>query len=372
MKKVLFVATVVKAHIMVFHIPVIKWFKENGYETYVCARNDYENKEECVVPYCDNYYDVPFERSPFKLNNIKVYKLLKEIIDSNKFDLIHCHTPMGGVLTRLAASNARRNNTTVIYTAHGLHFYKGAPLPNWLLYYPVERWLARYTDVLITINKEDYNRVKKFKAKRIEYVPGVGIDSKKFRKVDNEKIAKRKEIGVPEESYVILSVGELNKNKNHEVIIRALATLKNKNIQYVICGHGILENHLKELADALGIEEQLKLLGFRNDIGEICKASDLFAFPSYREGLSVSLMEAMASGLPVICSGIRGNSDLIENGKGGYLIKPDDIDGFANALRKLSANQLDKESFGEFNKNAIEEFNIENVMLIMSKIYLDV
>lgn len=369
MKKVLFVATVVKAHIMVFHIPFLKWFKENGYETYVCAKNDYENKEDCFIPYCDYYYDLPFERSPIKLNNIKTYKQLKEIIDSTDFDIIHCHTPMGGVLTRLAARNVRRKNTTVIYTAHGFHFYKGAPIVNWLLYYPVERWLARYTDVLITINKEDYSRAKKFKAKSIEYVPGVGIDTNKFNEILVNKTKKRSEIGIGENSFIVLSVGELNKNKNHETIIRAIAQLGNPDIYYVICGEGPLANYLRNLARELGVANQVKLLGFRTDIAEVSKVSDVFAFPSFREGLSLSLMEAMTSGLPVICSNIRGNSDLVEEGKGGYLIKPDNIQGFTNAILKVYENNTQGKNMGIYNRSVIRNFDLQNVIVEMEYIY---
>ena len=180
MKKVLFVATVVKTHIMEFHIPYLKMFKEMGWETAVAARNDYENPADCVIPYCDTYYNVPFERNPLKPGNLKAYKELKHIIDEGEYDIIHCHTPVGAMLTRLAAKQARKQGTKVFYTAHGFHFYKGAPVINWILYYPVEKWLSRYTDVLITINKEDYERAKTFKAGKVCYVPGVGIDLKKF------------------------------------------------------------------------------------------------------------------------------------------------------------------------------------------------
>ncbi|MBY0158841.1 glycosyltransferase family 4 protein [Cytobacillus oceanisediminis] len=369
MKKVLFVATVVKAHIMVFHIPYLKWFKENGFETYVCAKNDYEDNEKCEIPYCDNYYDIPFERAPLKLKNIKAYKQLKELIENNEFDIIHCHTPIGGALSRLAARDARKNGTTVIYTAHGFHFYKGAPFINWLLYYPVERLLAGYTDVLITINKEDYNRAKKFKAKKIEYVPGVGIDTMKYSEISVNKKDKPSLIGIPQDSLIVVSVGELNKNKNHEVIIKALANLNNKKIYYVICGQGPLNKHLKELAKELGVKEQVKLLGFRKDIIEICKAADIFAFPSYREGLSVSLMEAMASGLPVVCSDIRGNYDLIEEEKGGYLVKASDIEGFTSRINILKEDSFLRNQFGEFNKNRVKQYGKENVMKIMAEIY---
>lgn len=373
MKKVLFVATVVKAHIMVFHIPFLKWFKENGYETYVCARNDYENKEDCIIPYCDYYFDLPFERSPIKVNNFTTYKQLKEIIETNQFDIIHCHTPTGGALTRLAAQNVRKNGSKVIYTAHGFHFFKGAPIKNWLIYYPIECLLARYTDVLITINKEDYARAKKtFKANRIEYIPGVGVDNKRFSEVSFDKLAKRRELGISEDNFVLISVGELNKNKNHKTVLRAISKLKNQNIQYLICGQGILENHLKKMVKELGLEKQVHFLGFRSDIAEICKIADTFVFLSYREGLSLALMEAMASGLPVVCSDIRGNSDLIEHEKGGYLYKPDDEDSVAKIINKFNNNPSLRMKLGKYNLKAVEKFGLENVKTLMNKIYKDI
>ena len=239
------------------------------------------------------------------------------------------------MLTRLAAREARKKGTKVIYTAHGFHFFKGAPLINWILFYPVEKFCARFTDVLITINQEDYKRAQKFKAGKVEYIPGVGIDTKKFSEVVVDKSAKRKELGVPVDAFLVLSVGELNKNKNHDTVIKAIAKLNNPNVYYVICGQGTLENYLKDLINELGLEKQVKLLGYRRDIAEISKTSDIFVFPSFREGLSVALMEAMALGLPVVCSKIRGNVDLIEDGKGGYLVEPDDVEGFINAIRRI-------------------------------------
>ena len=211
MKKVLFVATVVKLHIMVFHIPYLEWFKKNGYEVHVAARNDYDNKDECIIPFCDRFHDLPFERSPIRKNNLQVYKDLKNIIDTEQYEIIHCHTPMGGAIGRLAARSARKKGTKVIYTAHGFHFFKGAPLVNWLAYYPAERWLAKYTDVLITINTEDYEIAKKFKVNRIEYVPGVGIDTDKFKNIEVNRTEKRESLGVSEDDFMIISVGELNK-----------------------------------------------------------------------------------------------------------------------------------------------------------------
>jgi len=246
---------------------------------------------------------------------------------------------------------------------------KGHHLVNWLAYYPAESLLARYTDVLITINKEDYESAKKFKADRIEYVPGVGIDTDKFKNNEVNRIEKRKSIGVSEDDFMIISVGELNKNKNHQVIIRAIAKLKNKRIKYVLCGEGPLESELKELAIELDIENQVKFLGFRKDISELMNSADLYSFPSYREGLSLSLMEAMSSGLPVVCSNIRGNSDLMEDGKGGYLVEPGDVEGFSKYIKELIAGSRLRSEFGGFNHKKIENYSIENVLCEMGKIY---
>lgn len=370
MKKVLVVATVVKLHIMVFHIPYLEWFKKNGYEVHVAAKNDYNNKEECNIPFCDKFYDLPFERSPLGKNNLFVYKELKDIINQNGYDVIHCHTPVGGAIGRLAASKVWKYRTIVNYTAHGFHFYEGAPILNWLVYYPVEKWLARYTDTLITINKEDYERAKsKFKAKRVEYIPGVGIDLEKFSTVEIDRALKRSQLGLSEDAFIVLSVGELNKNKNHEVIIRAIGKIDNPNIHYIICGQGKLEGYLRNLSKELGLENQVHLLGFRKDIPEICKVSDVFSFPSYREGLSVALMEAMANGLPVVCSNIRGNSDLIEDGKGGYLVEPGNVKGFAKYIKDFIEDSRLISEFGGSNLEKIENYSIENVLRKMGKIY---
>ncbi len=318
------------------------------------------------------FNEVEFDRNPLSKSNLRAYKKLKNIIAQNRFDLIHCHTPIAAMFSRLAARGARKKGTQVIYTAHGFHFYKGAPILNWLVYYPIEKWLARYTDTLITINKEDYERAKsKFKAKRVEYIPGVGIDLEKFNTVEIDRVLKRSQLGLSEDAFVVLSVGELNKNKNHEVIIRAIAKIDNSDIHYIICGQGQLDGHLKSLSKELGIENQVHLLGFRKDIPEICKISDLFAFPSYREGLSVALMEAMANGLPVVCSNIRGNSDLIEDGKGGYLVECDNVDGYAKCVNKLMIDEGLRSEFGKFNHNRIDSYSLENVLSKLRNIFFN-
>ena len=376
MKKVLFVATVVKTHIMQFHLPYLKMFQDAGWETAVASRNDYENPADCVIPYCDHFYDIPFERMPWKPKNVTAYGMLKQIIDSEHYDIIHCHTPVGALIARLAARDARKRGTRVIYTAHGFHFFTGAPLKNWLLFYPPERLLAPVTDVLITINKEDYARAKKhLPAKHIEYVPGVGIPTKKFRELSLDVSAKRKELGFSDEDFLMLTVAEMTANKNHITVLRALAALKDKpefaKIHYLIVGRGEMWPSLEESAKKLGISDHVHFLGYRSDAPELYRSCDLFAFMSFREGLSVALMEAMSSGLPAVCSKIRGNTDLIEHGVDG-LFAENTPEGVAVAILKLYHDPVLREQLGRAASQTVSRFDAKAVQQKMKEIYLSV
>lgn len=317
-------------------------------------------------------YNIPFSRNPFVRDNIMAYKMLKKLITKNKYDIVHCHTPNAAAITRFVCRGLRKQGLKVIYTAHGFHFYKGAPIKNWLIYYPVE-WICSYwTDVLITINSEDFGFAKKhMHAKKVEYVPGVGIDLDKFNHEETDKHLKRQELGIGDNDIVLLSVGELNENKNHEVVIKALARLQDESllasIKYLICGQGKKKEELEQLIEQLSLKERVKLLGFRTDISEICSVVDVFVFPSFREGLSVALMEAMASGLPCVVSKIRGNTDLIEDGKGGFLFKPDSISDCKEAI--INILNADKGKMGEHNKKQVKNFSEQVVVEKMRNIY---
>lgn len=340
---------------------------DQGHQVDVAFNIVQEVKKEIVELGC-KVYNIEFQRSPLSRKNFTAYREIKNLVKNQKYDLVHTHTPIASACVRLACRNNK--DIKVVYTAHGFHFYKGAPLKNWIIFYPLEKWLSKYTDLLITINKEDYDKANNlFKAKRVEYVPGVGLGTKKIQDKITVKEDKRKELGVPSEAFLLLSVGELNKNKNHETVIKALATLKNQNIYYVICGQGPLEGYLHELITELELNLQVILLGFRNDIVDICKAANLFVFPSYREGLPVSLMEAMATGLPAVCSDIRGNKDLIEHGKGGYLVKSNDINGYAYAINDLLSNHHLLVEFSQFNRLTVKKFDVQKITEKMSDIY---
>lgn len=311
---------------------------------------------------------------PRKITNIKYivdsYLFVRKLCDVNRYRILHCHSPIGSVIARLAAKKSRRMyGTKVIYTAHGFHFYKGAPKKNWMIYYPIERVCSRLTDVLITINREDYEFAKiHMKACEVKYIPGVGIDTVKFQIKGFDKAAKRKELGISENDIMILSIGELNQNKNQEVIVKAISRFSKERVHYFIAGRGDKEQYLIELATSLGVN--LHLLGYRTDVVELLNAADIFAHPSFREGLSVALMEAMAAGLPCMVSKIRGNVDLIEEGKGGYLYDPTDIEEIYTALKKLSDSNK-RRSMAEYNRLVMQEFDIHGVSEKMKKLYFN-
>ncbi len=375
-KKVLFVATVVKTHMMQFHLPYLKLFQDMGWETSVASRNDYENPEDCRIPYCDHYYDIPFERMPWKTRNLTAYRQLKKIIDAGDYDIIHCHTPVGAMIARLAALSVRKKGTKVIYTAHGFHFFRGSPLINWLLFFPAEWLLAPVTDVLITINREDYARAKKcMKAKRIEYVPGVGINTGKFCPDEAIRQEKRRELGFSEGDFLLLTVAEMTKNKNHITNLKALSLLKGeeafRNMHYLIVGRGGEWQALEEAARELGISDHVHFLGYRTDAADLYRCSDLFLFMPYREGLSVALMEAMGSAMPILCTKIRGNADLVEDGVSGIFAEniPEAV---ARGILRLYEDADLRRACGEGAARRVKRFDSKTVHQMMKEIYLSV
>ena len=310
---------------------------------------------------------IPRSINPGPLLN--AYRELKELARNEEYSVVHCQSPIGGALCRLAFNNEKRKKTRstspkMIYMAHGFHFFKGAPKKNWLIFYPIEKILSRHTDVLITINHEDYYRAKKkFYAGKTFYVPGIGVDLEKFANINDEKshIQKRKEIGVPAEAKMVMSVGELSDRKNHKIVIEALNHINDPEIYYVIVGIGDKKNELKE-SDKTG---RVIFLGYRNDIPELLKCADLFVLPSLQEGLPVALMEAMAAEVATVCSDIRGNQDLIEKSARFRL-------GDISDIETKILTYLDKDIAGKQiarNSKIINRFSLTSVNKSMEHIY---
>lgn len=342
-----------------------------GYKVYMGFNRTYADELKC--DYNVKFYNACIYRSLFDLkNNFKAYRNLMQILINEKINVIHCNSPIGGILGRLCGKNTHVSK--IIYTAHGFHFCKGAPLINQTLFKWAEMHLAHYTDAIITINKEDFEAAKKFKLRNngnIYYLPGgVGVDTAVF----NEAKTVRKEIlqliNADNNSILIISVGDLNKNKNNEVVIKALSKLKNNKIHYLICGLGDKKNYLINLVKKYNLEKNIHFLGYRMDVPQLLKSCDIFTMMSYREGLSRSLMEAMAAGLPCIASKIRGNVDLIDDKKGGYLVDPNDFNMLANRINELVVDVSMRIDMQNYNLESVKNYDVKNIKLMMKNIYL--
>lgn len=367
--KVLFVATI-ECHILNFHIPFIQYFQNKGYEVHVATKlgERREELEELGIV----YYNVDFERSPYSFSNIKALKQLMNIMKKNKYSLVHVHTPVGAFLGRLAAKIT--GTKPVLYTAHGFHFYKGASIKNWFVYYTMERLVAPWTDGLITMNDEDYNAAKKFRLRTknaLFYVHGVGLDVDKYYIEDeNRRKELRKEFGFNNRDIVILTVAELNANKNHKQVIDSLENLQNyDNIYYLVVGVGEYESYLREYIHDKGLDNKVKLLGFRRDIPELLCISDIVALTSMREGLPRCIMEAMAAGKPLIATNIRGNRDLVKNGVNGYLVPINDVSATVEAIKKLVQDKELRTKMGNEGRKIIKDYSIDKVLKEMDEIY---
>ncbi|HHD1572772.1 TPA: glycosyltransferase family 4 protein [Enterococcus faecium] len=376
MKRALIVASVASM-IDQFNMENIKLLLSLGYKVEVAA--NFENpgnmsvqKKELLTAKLKQMrvevHQIDFSRNMKQVkNHLIAYKQLKKVVANNKIDIIHCHSPIGGVISRLVG---KTNNVKVIYTAHGFHFYKGAPLINWILYYPIEKLLSKFTDVIVTINKEDYFLCKKkFSNRKTIYIPGIGLDINKIDKLKKSTQKDiREEVGFSNSDVIVVSVGELNENKNHETIIRAIKLLDSK-VKYLICGIGTQKEYLESLITKLGLSERVLLLGYRTDIVDILCKSDIFAFPSIREGLGMAALEAMRCKLPLVTSNSHGINDYSVNGITGFSYKAKDTVGFSNGIKMLSEDSKLRASMGSQNFKVVEQYDKEKVNLVMFSIY---
>ena len=368
MKKILFVASVTR-HIKTFHLPYLKYFKDRGYEVHVASNGDEK------IEYCDKHFNLCFERSPFKLNNLKAYKQLKKIINEGEYEIVHCHTPVASILTRKAARKMRRRiGTKVIYTAHGFHFFKGAPLKNWLVYYPIEKHYAKDTDILITINEEDYEFAKKkLKAKRIEHVHGIGVNPKKFTFdiSEKERDERRANLTVNPLDFLIIYVAELNNNKNQMMLIEAMKELVKDypNIKLLLAGDGVNKEKIEKYLVENKLQSNVLLLGYRTDVPMLLKLSDLYVATSKREGLPVNIIEAMITELPVVTTDSRGQRELVSDGENGYIVKIGDTKGLVEKIKNIYLDYRIRDRITEGAKVRVDPYLIENVMKEMKEIY---
>lgn len=355
-----------------FEAPCMWAASQLGMKLYMGINRTYA-PELKSVDYDITFYNQHIYRNIFDIKTIKMgYDHLCGFLESHPdISVIHCNTPIGGVLGRICG---KKYGKKVIYMAHGFHFFKGAPLLNRTIFKGIEKWMARKTDCLITINQEDYEAAQKFKLNKggkVFKVNGVGVDLNSFDGIPVNVKEKRESLGLPEDAVVGIVVGDLNENKNVKTIIRALP-LVDGNIHIIICGFGPLEVALKKVAKDLGVDNRCHFLGFRTDVKELYLASDIFIFASKREGLPRSTMEAMLAGLPCVVSKIRGNVDLIDEGKGGLFFSPKDYKHLAEKINLLASDERLRGEYGRYNQERIKQYDIEVVKKQMLEIYKEI
>lgn len=354
-----------------FLIPHIKNLSDNGYQVDIACSDVGGRMEEIrdeLSSIVSEIHVVRLLRGPASIKNLQGYFDMKTVIKAKHYDIIWTNEPVMGVVTRLAARHTRKKGTKVIYMTHGFHFFVGAPKLNWLIYYPIEKIFSRFSDMIIAINHEDYKIAKKFHAKDVRYIHGIGVNSDRLN-IETMKTNIRDELKLPDAAFLLLSAGELNDNKNHSIILRALKLLKDESIHYLICGKGELLEQLQKFTRDLKIEKQVHFLGYRKDVVEICAQADIFLFPSHREGLGLAPLEAMYSGLPLITSRIRGPQDFMEDGRTGFMCDPDDELAFMQAIKQLKTNDELRIRCGLHNKNVVIPFLLDNVKNEILKIF---
>ena len=371
--KILYTATVL-SHICQFHLPHMRALQERGWEVHVAAHDNLAVKNGLQLRYCDKFIETPFSRSPKSPDNLRAYRQLKKLLAQERYDVILCNTPMGGIVTRLAARKARKNGTKVIYMAHGFHFFKGSSRAAWLVFYPIEKFMARYCDLLITVNNEDYALAEEKFGKRTEiaHIHGVGVDARRYRPAaEEEQLAMRAAEGLSPDDFVILCTGELNENKNQRTLVSAAARLKDKipNLKVLLAGNGPMERELRDQIAALGLQDTVKLLGYRTDLERVVPAVDLAASCSKREGMPLNIIEAMLCEKPVVASHNRGHDELVEDGVTGALLAPDDVTKLAEAVFSLAEDPELKTRLGHAGKERAQKYTVSHVSAEIEKLF---
>lgn len=357
----------------------IKALKEIGAIIYLAAnfgtdtpreKNNTQFVDECKRDGI-NIIDIPFRRGGF-ITNIFQIPVLNKFLKREKFDIVHVHTETGGFMLRLSCLIQSKCNTKFVYTPHGMSFWKGSSLKSQLVYRPLERWICSAMDMNLGMNMEEVENLKRWNKRTAHYVHGVGLNVARMQNPARSREQMREEFGLTESDKFIASIGELDDNKNHITVIKALATLGRKDFKYVVCGVGPNKDMLLAEAEHMGLKENVILAGYRSDIPDVLNAADIFVFPSFHEGMPVSALEAMVCGLPIICSEIRGNVDIIREGDNGYLFQPSDVETLARKLEYLLDDAEKRKIMGLKNKENVKDFSLESVTEELIRIYKSV
>ena len=365
--RILLVANVGKEHVLKFHVPTIKQLRESGWHVDVACSGTEE------IPYCNQHFVMSYKRSPFNLALFKGIKELKKIIEDGKYDIVYCHTPVGGLAARIAARKSRKRGTKVIYMAHGYHFFKGAPKQNWLIYYPIEKIMSWITDSIIVINQEDYCLTQhRFDNCRAYLLNGIGVARHRFEVSDKQSIRTqyRKQMNIPEDGNVLIYLAELLPNKNQTFLMRVFKRVleTKKNTYLVLAGFDHSNGEFEKYAETLGIKEHVRFLGWREDVGNLYAMADLCTATSIREGFGLNLVEAMFCGLPVIATKNRGHVSIIRDGENGFLVDLDNEELFKERILQLLEDDVLRLKFVECGNGEKSKYSSDIVVSEIQKI----
>lgn len=369
--KVLFIASVYR-HLTAFHIPYMNYLQSKGYEVWAAGAEDDQIKKE-LAELGITCVDISFSRSPLKKGNIEAYRMLRKLFTEGAFDLVHVHTPVAALLTRIAFRHSSRGK--IIYTAHGFHFYKGAPMANWFIYYPLERLAARWTDSLITMNDEDFERAMKmgFLKGSVHYVHGVGVEPVSMSGSMESKLTLKRVLGIKDDSVVVSYIAEINQNKNHQFLLKNWKLIKEKSPTAVLLliGNGDMRSEIVKFIEENQLED-INVLGHRNDVHELLQITDIVSLLSHREGLPKSIMEAMAASIPCVVTDTRGLRDLITNDENGFVVPHGDDTTLIESFVTLMNDEEKRLAMGTAARQDVEPYRLENVLQEYIAIYDDV
>ncbi len=358
-----------------FLLPHLEYLSEHGYDVEIACSDVGGRMSEIhqkAAPFTKKIHTVRLVRNPFSLKNLTGYQDLKKVICSKQYDIIWTNEPVMGFATRLAAKRTRKNGTKVIYMVHGFHFYSGAPLLNWLLFYPAELFASRFCDEIITINREDFGRAKKMHADSVNMIHGIGVRTDRFHPQPSELCqAVRSRENLAKENFSILCTGELNKNKDQETLITAASILKNAlpDLRVFLAGKGAMAEELSALISQLDLQDHVKLLGYRTDLDQLAPAMDLIVSCSHREGLPLNIMEAMLCKKPVVASRNRGHNELVEDGKTGFLFSCGDAEALAARIEELAQDAALSAQMGEAGFQKVQQYTVSAVQAELAKLF---
>lgn len=373
----LLIAATIEMTVKKFFLPYGDHFRSIGWHVDCISNPEDLPFEECEEHF-DNRLFISWTRNPFNITNYcRPLRQIRKLLAEGCYDIVHVHTPVAAFLTRIAFAELKnRTGVKIVYTVHGFHFYKGAPLLNWILYFPIEKWLSRYTDVLITINKEDYDSAvqNSFKAGKICRIPGVGVDLSKFIvPTAEEKQILRQRHGWKREHFLLLFAGDYNKNKNQKFLIEAMKKIvkRDHSVMLLLAGAGPDKAALEKLIRDRGLADNIFILGFRKDMPEIIAMSDVGVSASIREGLPLNIIETLACGVPVVASDNRGHREIIRDGINGYLYQTGEMDTFVDHVLRLRSNSEIYMEIASGCRATVEKYSLVPILKKTEEIYSD-